>query len=185
MTAYFRALRARSRIIHTLATWQESVAYPILYAILCAISGSFDRFVYLPWIALQMLLFLIAVLFTKDKKTLVTFPAGRRPSNGRYTVPEGTEMIGEAAFYEATKLSSVVFPDSLKVIDEYGFAFCKNLYSATFGPNITRVGDTAYGFCTSLSEISFANPKTQIDNYCFTHCVNLKNFDLPAQIPPH
>ena len=71
MTAYFRALRARSRIIQTIAAWQESVAYPILYAILCAISGSFDRFVYLPLIALQMLLFLFAVLFTKDNRVFL------------------------------------------------------------------------------------------------------------------
>lgn len=71
MTPYFKALRTKSRIIHAIATWQESVAYPIFYAILCAVSGSFDRFVYLPLIALQMLLFLFAVLFTKDNRVFL------------------------------------------------------------------------------------------------------------------
>ncbi|MBQ9130841.1 MAG: leucine-rich repeat protein, partial [Clostridia bacterium] len=123
------------------------------------------------------------VLFTKDAKTLVCFPAGMIPDRGTYTVPTGVTTIGDSAFYGASHVTRLVIPDSVTLIDDYAFAFCDGLYSVDIGPNVTRLGDTAFGFCTALTSITFANPKMEIDNYCFTHCVKLKSFTFPAEIP--
>lgn len=58
------------------------------------------------------------VVFTKDMKTLVAFPAGR---TGHYTVPDGTEVIGENAFF-CTSLDGITFPSSITEIHEQAFA---------------------------------------------------------------
>lgn len=57
------------------------------------------------------------VVFTKDKKTLVAFPSGR---TGYYTVPDGTEHIGEKAFYR-TSLDGIILPSSVTDIHENAF----------------------------------------------------------------
>ncbi len=122
------------------------------------------------------------VLFTKDAKTLVCFPAGMIPDRGTYTIPTGVTTIGDSAFYGASHVTRLVIPDSVTLIDDYAFAFCDGLYSVEIGPNVTRLGDTTFGFCTALTSITFANPKMEIDNYCFTHCTKLKSFTFPAEI---
>ncbi|MBQ8836362.1 MAG: leucine-rich repeat protein [Clostridia bacterium] len=58
------------------------------------------------------------VVFTKDLKTLIAFPAGR---SGHYNVPEGTEMIGEKAFF-CTSLDGITLPSSITVVHEYAFS---------------------------------------------------------------
>ena len=57
------------------------------------------------------------VLFTKDMKTLVTYPIGsdRRVA---YQVPYGVETIDEGAIYDS-KLTHVTLPSTLKTIYEY------------------------------------------------------------------
>lgn len=64
-------LRERSRVIRTLAAWQESWAYPVFYAMLCAVSGLFDKSVYLPAFAVACVLVVFSACFTKDLKTLL------------------------------------------------------------------------------------------------------------------
>ncbi|MBR6808143.1 MAG: leucine-rich repeat protein, partial [Clostridia bacterium] len=119
------------------------------------------------------------VLFSKDKKKLIYFPAGKTCTYGRYTVPEGTEIIGDASFYEAVTLSSVILADSVTTVEDYAFTYCK-ISAINFGKNVTYVGDTALGFCTNLNTVTFANPHTELGSYCFTNCVNLKNFSIPS-----
>ena len=59
------------------------------------------------------------VLFSKDKKRLIAFPAGRFAD--QYVVPEGTEIIGENAF-ENCKVTEVVLPSSVKRIEPDAFS---------------------------------------------------------------
>lgn len=65
-------LRERNRAIRAFAVWQESAWYPIVYALLCAISGLFGKEVYIP-IALIITVFIVfSAFFTHDLKTLIT-----------------------------------------------------------------------------------------------------------------
>ena len=57
------------------------------------------------------------VLFSKDKKTLVQYPAGKNLTS--YTIPDGVTYIEDAAFAYCNRLQSVVFSDSVK---NMGFA---------------------------------------------------------------
>lgn len=58
------------------------------------------------------------VIYSADGKILISFPADR---TGEFTVPDGTEVIGEKAFYQS-QLTSVILPEGLKSIGALAFA---------------------------------------------------------------
>lgn len=61
----------KSPLIRRIATWQESLWYPIVYALLCAIAGLHSKRVYLPIIGVMALLTLFSALFVRDKKVFL------------------------------------------------------------------------------------------------------------------
>lgn len=70
------------------------------------------------------------VLFDKDQKTLMRFPAGRSGSYA-YVIPNSVDSIGEYAFQNCTGMSSVTIPKNLKSIGWNGFDNCSGLTSIT------------------------------------------------------
>ena len=83
------------------------------------------------------------VLYTKDGKTLVTYPRGK---GGNVVVAAGTECIGYGAFFYNGNLTSVSFPAELKRIEERAFESCSYLATVTFaGPeDEVDVADTSF-----------------------------------------
>lgn len=73
------------------------------------------------------------VLYSKDAKMLVKYPVGR---SGRFDMTGAdyvsTVGIGANAFANATKLTQIVFPDSLMVIDSTAFTNCAQLNTVEF-----------------------------------------------------
>lgn len=57
------------------------------------------------------------ILFSKDKKTLIQVTPGEK----EYFIPEGTEVIGNGAFYSSGR-SFVVIPESVKKIESTAFS---------------------------------------------------------------
>ena len=68
---FFQTIRDRSRVIRWLVEAQKSVAYPILFAILCFCSGISAKAVYVPifWFLCATVVF--AALFTDDLKVFL------------------------------------------------------------------------------------------------------------------
>lgn len=69
------------------------------------------------------------VLFTKDGKELVCFPAKLPLENksSSYIVPEGTEIINDHAFYNSLTLESITLPSTLKKLGCSPFYMCQSL----------------------------------------------------------
>ena len=66
------------------------------------------------------------VLFTKDMKTLLSYPVGK--TNSTYTIPNGVETINDTAFYWSFYyLTSVNMPSSIKNIEKNAFCYCYSL----------------------------------------------------------
>ena len=95
------------------------------------------------------------VLFTKDKKTLLQFPAAKAAS---YNVPTGTVALERDAFYKS-KLESVILPASLR-----------------------ELGYDAFGYSTKIKEIFLPEGLTTIDNYVFNGCSSLETLRIPASV---
>ena len=71
------------------------------------------------------------ILLTKNKETLVTFPAGKGYSN--FTLlPPSLKSIGEYAFYDCKQLTNVVIPNKVASIGQRAFGLCSNLNTVTF-----------------------------------------------------
>ncbi len=58
------------------------------------------------------------VIYTRDRNTLVAFPAGR---TGVFTVPDGVTSIADGAFL-CTRLTEVILPESVVSVSENAFA---------------------------------------------------------------
>lgn len=73
------------------------------------------------------------VLYTKDKKTLVRYPAAKAET--AVTVPDGVEVLGYGAFHSCVALKEISIPISVTEIGSHAFFGCKSIekvgYSGT------------------------------------------------------
>ena len=65
-------LQKRPKFIDLIEKFQLSGAYPVFFAVLCAISGLGNKYVYLPIISILALSILFSVFFVRDNKVFIT-----------------------------------------------------------------------------------------------------------------
>ena len=70
------------------------------------------------------------MLCDKDKKTLITFPAGK--ADTKYTLIPYFSTVAQYAFYSSDKVTNITFPKSVTTIETRALALCKNLKSLSF-----------------------------------------------------
>ena len=73
-------------------------------------------------------------------------------------------LIGGAAFFNCTSLTSITIPNSVISIGAGAFAYCTSLTSVTFPNNIefTSIRDYAFDNCSSLTSITIPDSVTSI-----------------------
>jgi len=97
------------------------------------------------------------VLFDKNQATLMEYPGGK--AEGSYTLPGSVTAIGDSAFQNAIRLTSVPIPG-----------------------NVTRIGNLAFAYCTSLTNVSIPASVTNLGTQCFAACVKLPSVTIPDNI---
>ena len=113
--------------------------------------------------------------------------------------------IGEYAFKECDKITSINIPNSVNTIDSCAFEYCTNLKSVSIGNNVKTIGHWAFACCNSLEKvvipksvveiahaafygchelksIEIRNNPTTIELYTFAYCYSLKNITLPSSV---
>ena len=55
--------------------------------------------------------------------------------------------IGNYAFYNLSKLTSVTLPNSVKSIGNKGFYYCQNLTVVSLGSSLTSIGENGFYHC--------------------------------------
>lgn len=132
-------------------------------------------------------------------------------ASGELVIPEtirGMQVIGiaEGAFANCSKLTSIIFPDSVTytTIEAGTFSGCSSLTSITIPNGITSIGAGAFSDCRSLTEINLPDsvksigagafsqtslesiiiPEgvTSISAYTFSYCSGLKRIEIPASV---
>lgn len=89
------------------------------------------------------------VLYSKDGKTLVYYPAAR--GGDAYTVEAGVTHLAPRAFAEAAHLRTLTLPDGLLEIGWGAFQSSNSLTSVTVPASVTAVGDSVFSNSPSLT----------------------------------
>ena len=116
------------------------------------------------------------VLFSKDGKTLVRYPAGRTDTS--YTIPAGVTAVEHYAFANGKNLTSVGIPDSVTVIKDRGFYSCTALACVEFPKGLTTIGDAAFFFCKNLTSLNIPSSVVTIGESAFNTCVALESVTI-------
>ena len=104
------------------------------------------------------------VLFNKNQTTLIRYPEGK---SGSYTIPNTVTSIGDASFYQCSKLSSVTIPTSVKTIGGSAFSQCDSLVFVSVPDSVTEIGSGAFYGCNFLKSVVIGTGVNFIGNGAF------------------
>ena len=120
------------------------------------------------------------VLYTKDLKTIICYPAGKKNEN--FVIPSGVTNIGDYTFRDCKSLCEITLPPGVTNIGDYTFSGCYNLQEIALPPSVTSIGDGAFKLCENLCEITLPLGITNIGDYTFSGCYNLQEITLPLSV---
>ncbi len=120
------------------------------------------------------------ILFTKDKKTLACYPAGKKDT--AYSIPNTVTRICSYAFNNCRNLTSVTIPKSVTNIGDDAFEGCSGLTSVTIPNSVTSIGDEAFWYCSGLTTITIPNSVTSIGSLAFYGCSGLTSVTIPNSV---
>ena len=95
-------------------------------------------------------------------------------------VLKGAKDLGNAAFKNCKKLTTITLPQSVTVIGAEAF-YGSALTSVTIPYSVSEIGPGAFASCVNLKTVSNAGETTQtrtIDKYAFFNCTGLDNVDF-------
>ena len=111
------------------------------------------------------------VLFSKDKTTLIQYPAGN--TRIEYIIPNSVTSIGVGAFGDCYSLTSVTIPNSVTSIGKGAFGDCYSLTSITIPNSVTSIEIYTFSCCKSLTSVTIPNSVTSIEYAAFGDCDSL------------
>ena len=114
----------------------------------------------------------------EDLAGTVTIPSSITVDGTAYTVTS----IGSSAFYNCTKLTEIIIPDSVTSIGEDAFYDCTSLTHVTLGNGVTSIGYGAFAYCDSLTEVIIPDSVTSIGSYAFDDCRSLTHVTIPDSV---
>lgn len=85
------------------------------------------------------------------------------------------DEIGEYAFKDCSRLTSLTLPVGITSIGYDAFAYCSGLTSLTLPAGITSIGEFAFSYCSGLTSIYvYAEKVPRIGRYAFEGCASRK-----------
>ena len=108
-------------------------------------------------------------------------PSGSYEIYGTVT-NEGTTYrvteIGEGAFKNCDKITSITINENVVTIGENAFSGCSGMTRVTIPNTVTTIGGVSFGNCTSLTEVVIPNSVTYVGGLAFAYCSALTSVDL-------
>ena len=90
--------------------------------------------------------------------------------------------IGETAFCDCSRLTSITIPDRVSTIEERAFAGCSNLTDVAIPDGLKMIGERAFHSCTSLEKINLPEGLSTINIETFYCCESLKSIIIPDSV---
>lgn len=90
--------------------------------------------------------------------------------------------IGDRAFADNTKLTSITMPPTVGKIGKWAFAGCKALTSIEISHNVTVIEEGTFSGCEALESVDIPPVVTSIGDFAFSWCQALRSVTFPASI---
>jgi len=106
---------------------------------------------------------------------------------GEFSIPSIIEdkpvtVIGENAFRNCSKLTSVGIPDTVTRIEEKAFYGCVGLTSLTVPDSVTSIGKYAFYACLKITGVQLGKGLKSIGDWAFNTCVNMIRVTIPDNV---
>lgn len=106
---------------------------------------------------------------------------------GEVIIPDTIEgypvtAIGENAFANCSRITSIVIPDCVKNIEEFAFSSCNGLVNATIGAGVTTLGQNIFWSCQKLENVVIKEGVKYISREMFSQCQNLRAVSIPQSV---
>ncbi len=133
------------------------------------------------------------VLFSKDQKTIYTYPAGRSEKN--YVIPNSVQYIAAWAFQGCSSLTGVTIPNGVAEIGNGVFSDCSSLaeirveesnpaYCSVGGVLFSKDQTTIYSYPAGRTSKSYTIPDSvqYIAAFAFQGCSSLTSLTIPVRV---
>ncbi len=140
-----------------------------LVAIHCSLAAQFGDFTY------------------TDEGTTITITDYPESAVGAVLIPativgKPVTRIGDSAFYDCQRLTSITIPSGVTSIGSFAFSYCSRLTSITIPSGVTRIGGSTFYGCTSLTSITIPSGVTSIGSSAFFRCTSLASITIPSGV---
>jgi hypothetical protein len=102
--------------------------------------------------------------------------------SGTAIIPSGVTSIGDFAFFNHDRLSSVVLPDSVRVIGSQAFG-SSALRSIVMHEGIRAIGTAAFSSAANLKEITIPSTVQTLDYRAFSRTYSLEKISFLGNAP--
>ncbi len=120
---------------------------------------------------------LSGVLFSKDRLTLLAYPAG---CDDIYSIPSGITTIGPWAFCHCANLEQVSLPSSVRRIGQASFYGCKKLSAIRLPAGLSAIGLWAFSECGSLRQVTLPASLEELGEGAFSFCEAMEGIYVEA-----
>ncbi len=117
--------------------------------------------------------------FVIDKKGVLTEYHG---ADENVVIPDGVTEIGEFAFSQCDKITTITIPDSVTIIGWGAFAGCSSLTEIVLPDTVTEIGDSTFENCSSIKEITIPEDVITIGWNAFSGCSSLTEIVIPNKV---
>ncbi len=119
-------------------------------------------------------------LYSKDGTVLIVYTSGKTGTT--FVILNSVTTIGDYAFDNCSKLTSITIPSSVTTIGMRAFQNCDNLTNVTIPNSVTTIEDWAFAYCDKLANVTIPDSITGIGSHVFYNCSNLTSVTIPDSV---
>ena len=99
-------------------------------------------------------------------------------------IPKNVTGIGEYAFCQCTRMTSLTFNNCAATVGQYAFKECTALTKVTLGDNLIAIGASAFEKCGHIVSLDIPKTVTTLGDDAFRTCSGLKSVTFHTVVPP-
>jgi len=97
-------------------------------------------------------------------------------------IPDSVTSIGANAFRGCVNARNITIGANVKTIGDRAFENCSGITDLTIGESVRSIGNGAFSGCDSITSISIPDSVTSIGNGAFDGCVNATSITIGASV---